>query len=332
MAGAVAIVIAIAALAFAWNAFRPSAAPSPGPAASTTSIEPTPPPPFANQYFPLSFPEYADDGWHLHDGGFVQDDEATIAWASTVGFDDRDLDPLSPAIPIHTIGGLAPGEIVITTEATPWSYDPSQGPYPPGSLDRLDLADADVRGPEAEEPAGDYTVYEIPDAYVLVRVYFGSAAPTEQQVQRAQDQLDLLAVPPVCPVPSESGFEATATPAEGAPGDTVTITGPMPFQKESGYYDQSGATVIIAWWNADPKDWAYLSSFSTIQPSPSAPGPLLRLGEGGVGLCSFSISFKVPDVPAGDYSVVLLQEGPLPHPDGSTMEDSLVMHVTAPTA
>jgi hypothetical protein len=331
-AGAVALVVVVAAFAFAWKAFQPGAGPSPGPAASTASTEPaTPPPPAANEYFPLLL-QLADEGWHLRNSGFVEDGEATIAWASTVGFDKRDLDPLTPAIPIHTIGDLPSDGIVVTTEATPWGYDPAKGPFPPGSLDRLDLSNATVRGPEAEEPLGDYTVYEIPAPYVLVRVYFGNSAPTEDQVQLAQDELDTLAVPPVCPVPSESGFEATATPVEGAPGDTVTLTGPMPFQHEDGTYDQSAATVIIAWWNADPMDWEYLASFSTIKPSPAGPGPLLRLGEGGVGMCSFSISFTVPDVPPGEYPVALLQEGPLPHPDSSTLEDSLVIRVTAPTS
>jgi hypothetical protein len=162
-------------------------------------------------------------------------------------------------------------------------------------------------------------------------VYFGSVAPTEDQVRAAQDELDTLQVPPVCPVPSEGGYEATATPAEGAPGDTVTLTGPMPFQHEDGSYDRTGSTVIIAWWNADPKDWEYLSSFSANPPSPAGPGPLLRLGEGGIGMCSFSITFTLPDVPPGEYPTALLQEGPLPNPNGSTLEASLIIRVTAPT-
>jgi len=83
----------------------------------------------------------------------------------------------------------------------------------------------------------------------------------------------------------------------------------MPFQRKDGSYDTSGQTRMIVWWNASPKDWPYLSSFSNVDPSPAVQGsPLLRLGEGGGDTCSFSVSFTVPDVPPGTYPIVVLQE------------------------
>jgi hypothetical protein len=73
------------------------------------------------------------------------------------------------------------------------------------------------------------------------------------------------------------------------------------------------------------EDWPYLSSFSTVRPSPAVEtSPLLRLGEGGGDSCSFSIRFTVPDVPSGDYPIVVLQEGS----DSSAIEASLTFRVT----
>ena len=63
-------------------------------------------------------------------------------------------------------------------------------------------------------------------------------------------------------------------------------------------------------------------------PSPEAQGPLLRLGEGGRDACSFTILFEVPDVPSGDYSIVLIQEGGTGAEAGATLEASLTFQVT----
>jgi hypothetical protein len=80
---------------------------------------------------------------------------------------------------------------------------------------------------------------------------------------------------------------------------------------------------MSAWWNASPDDWEHLSSFRTTEPSPAGAGPLLRLGEGGRGACSFSIAFTVPDVPPGVYPIVVLQETE----NSSTMEAALTFTV-----
>jgi hypothetical protein len=124
-------------------------------------------------------------------------------------------------------------------------------------------------------------------------------------------------------MPASGGFGATPSATEGAPGDTVTITGPMPFQHEDGSYLRTGGNFMSAWWNASPDDWEYLSSFSTIEPSPANAGPLLSLGEGGRGACSFSIAFTVPDVPSGVYPIVVLQESD----NSSTMEATFTFTV-----
>jgi hypothetical protein len=311
----------VGAGAFAWHAFHPA----------TPTRSPVPTMPASGdgsvKYLPLLF---VGTDWNLRNGEPVTEGNATVAWASNVPFDERDLVPTAPAIPPWTIAALPPDGIVVTAEATPWALDPTAGPFPPGSMDPFDLSTAQVRGPVAEEPPGDYAVYWLqPHDYVLIRVYFGSPDPSAELVGQAQATLDHLEVPPVCPVPEEGPLGAEASPTQGAPGDQVELTGPMPFQHEDGSFDTSGDTTIVAWWNAKPEDWVDLVSFSTGPlPSPAGQGPLLRLGEGGRNACSFAIPFEVPDVPPGDYSVVLLQEGGTGAEAGATLEASVTFRVT----
>lgn len=285
---------------------------SPGPVATPTATE------YATPFFPYR------EGWHTRDFGPVDRGNGAVAWASTVPFDPADRVERAPAIPPASIAQLPPDGVIVTVLATPWFFDPELGPYPPVADRPSDLGQAILRGPEAEEPPGDYSILEIEPGYFLVRVYFGVANPSAQLVAHAQQELDSLEIPPVCPMPAERGFGATLSTAAGAPGDAITIYGPMPFQHEDGSFDHSGDSRMIAWWNASPDDAALLSSFSRVEPSPATTGPLLRLGEAGRGACSFSIGFTVPDVPPGDYPIVVLQEG---GGGGSTMEAALTFTV-----
>lgn len=158
----------------------------------------------------------------------------------------------------------------------------------------------------------------------LYRVAFNVATDELRRERRPRDGRS-QAVPP----PSEPGelFDVMRRlpprTTEGAPGDALTIDGPMPFRHEDGSFDRSGDAQMIAWWNASPADAGLLSSFSNVGPSPAEEGPLLRLGEGDRGACSFSIGFTVPDVPPGDYPIVVLQEAG----GGSTMEAALTFTI-----
>jgi hypothetical protein len=246
------------------------------------------------------------EGWYERDSGPVREENAAVAWASTTPLSHDDLS--YTAIPPATISALPPDGIVVTAEIAPWGFDPSGPPYPPGGLDRLDLSSGTERPPEAEEPTGDYSVIEIDNPYVLVRVYFGVADPSAELIGRAQAELDTLQVPPVCPVPAKGPYPIVLSAEEGAAGTTVTISGLMPFRFKDGSFDHSGDNAAIAWWNASASDWPALSSSSTALPSPASPGPLIRLGESGHGTCSFEITFVVPDVPAGDYPIQVLED------------------------
>jgi hypothetical protein len=323
-AGIVALVVFVAAGAFAWRAFEGDGVvdETVGSAQSIAPTETTPPPDDGAVEYAAPF-FMGVDGWHTRDPWTVEDGTAAWAWASTIPFEEADRSDTAPAIPPATIEQLPPDGIVVTALATPWSFDPELGPYPPVADRPLDLGQATLRGPEAEEPPGDYSILETETGYILVRVYFGMTDPSAELIGEAQHELDTLEIPPVCPMPATGGFGATLSTTGGAPGDVVTIDGPMPFRDEDGSFDRSGDTRMIAWWNASPEDWALLSSFSKVEPSPAEEGPLLRLGEGGRGACSFSIGFTVPDVPPGDYPIVVLGEGG----GGSTMVAALTFTV-----
>ncbi|HEX9123718.1 MAG TPA: hypothetical protein VF984_10255, partial [Actinomycetota bacterium] len=229
------------------------------------------------------------DGWYTHESAPAPDGDATVAWASTVPFARSDLS-LGAAIPPDTITSLSPNDVLVTVETTPWTFDPSSGPYPYEATS-FDLAQAARRGPEAEEPTGRYTVLEIDDPAALIRVYLGSDSPDPALVERAQHELDTLQLPPVCPIPAHGPYGMNLSVNRGVSGEVVTITGPMPFQREDGTYAPDGDAVMIAWWNGSPEAWESLLSFSTASPSPGVAGsPVLRLGEGGRSQCSFSIT------------------------------------------
>ena len=283
-----------------------SVLPSPGPDSFTTpspSESNVSPPFFPEDSVRYLYPFFAQRGaWEVTDSGQVSSGNASFAWASNVAIDPSDLGPRSPVIPPATIAGLPPDGVVLVAETTPWGYDPNAGPWPPGSLDRPSLQDAVVRGPQAEEPHGNYAVYFI-DGYVTIRAYFGSPSPSPQVVADAQLELDTLEVPPTCPVPAKGSFPDTMdqAPTQGAVGTTITMTALLPFQNESGSYDRAASTVIELWWDADPAAWEQLM---TSQPPASAT----LVAKGGEGSCFLSVSFTVPSNAApGDHSILALE-------------------------
>jgi hypothetical protein len=327
---ALALTVAVAGLVFVSRAFtdrRPTAPASPVGNAPTSEPSACPdsstsPPPSGSTDVAYLAPYLTGGkGWYTRSSCPARAGDATFAWASTIPFETEHA---AIAIPANTIAALPPDGIVITVETVLSGYDPALGPFP-FDLSGLTLAGATKRPPYGEEPPGDYAVLEVYSEPALVRVYFGTPSASERLIDGAQRELDTLQLPPICPTPARGGYGAELSKDQGAPGELVTVSGPMPFQREDGSYDTSGQTRMIAWWNASEEDWPYLSSFSTVRPSPAVEtSPLLRIGEGGGDSCSFSIRFIVPDVRSGDYPIVVLQEGS----DSSAIEASLTFRVT----
>ena len=327
-AAAVAVAVSVAAALVLWSSFGGrSTVPlteSPTPSAAPAPSSPTD--------FEYLYPFFrGSDGWHVHDSGPAQLHDGSVGWAANVAFDPADLGPRAPAIPWYTISALPRDGIVLTALVVPApSVNRAEaGPWPPGSLDRPLLADAAVRGQEAEEPAGDYTVYEI-DGYALIRVYFGSPDPSQEALAAAQAELDTLEVPPTCPVSKEGTFPetmrlTTSTGEAGptvtaAPGDTVTITGLIPFQREDGSYNRDADSVIELWWDADPAEWIDLVA------EPRSTSATF-LGSGGTGSCFLSVTITVPsDAAAGDHQIVAIDTDT--QRTGAFLYGTAVVHVT----
>jgi hypothetical protein len=317
IAGVVAFAVFLAAAVFAWMGFRADRAPHEPVSQPPVTL---PGPPSDYRYLYPFFRETA--AWHVHDQGEVPADAGSVAWASTIPFDPADLDANAPAIPPATIEQLPPDGVVLTAEVVPSAFDPGLGPWPPGSFDGLRLAEATVRGPDAEEPPGSYAVYEIDGSYVLVRAYFGDAHPSPATLDATQAELDTLEIPPVCPVPAEGSFPETMVlgATDVTPGETVSVFSLMPFQHEDGSYDRPADTVMELWWDADPEAWEQLMGATP-------PAGATLLGTGGQGSCFLSTTFTIPvDADPGDHQFIALQTNEAR--DEGALFETAVIHVT----
>jgi hypothetical protein len=266
------------------------------------------------------------DGWNSRSSGPIPatHQDGTVAWASTIPISEDDV-RLRAAIPPTTITELPPDGIVVTVEVVPSSFHDTSVPFPYADLS-FDLTTATRRGPEAEEPPGNYTVLqtENPDAATLVRVYFGSPNPSSELIAKAQAELDTLQLPPTCTTGGPGSYAVSVSLTTASPGDVLTLTGTVPFQREDGSFDESGSGRMVAWWNVDPKDWEYLS-FGSPSPSPAVESQgILELGQASMDTCTFSIPFTVPESAPGAYPIVVLQQGG----GGAALEGSVIVQVT----
>ena len=245
------------------------------------------------------------------------------SWAATIPISQEDVH-LRAAIPPSTIAQLPQDGIVITVEVVPSAFKDDSVPFPYPDLS-FDLATATRRGPDAEEPPGNYTVLqtENSDAATLVRVYFGSSDPSPELIAKAQTELDTLQLPPTCTTGGPGSYAVSVSSTTASPGDVLTLTGTVPFQREDGSFDESGSGRMASWWNVDPKDWEYLFSGSP-SPSPAVEGQgILELGQAPMDTCTFSIPFMVPGSAPATYPIVVLQEGG----GGAALEGSVVVQV-----
>ncbi len=127
-----------------------------------------------------------------------------------------------------------------------------------------------------------------------------------------------------CPRRPAGGYGITFTGTSGTAGSILTATGPIPHYRENGSYARAGGGIQI-WWNVSPKDWAYLTPGSTVQPSPAASGEVRLLASLSSGsACRFTVAFRVPEAIPGSYPILVLETGR----HSATLYDHIVFHIT----
>lgn len=111
--------------------------------------------------------------------------------------------------------------------------------------------------------------------------------------------------PSDCAVPKDYPLVAALSPQAGTVGISVVVTGPVPFYQQDGTFDAS--ETIEVWWNADPEtDWELVDGGDAVAVNPNSP--VEKVAEQPANeACDLKITFMVPDVPEGKYSVVILQ-------------------------
>jgi hypothetical protein len=267
------------------------------------------------------------EGWFTFTSDPARPGDGTVVWASTTPIVQEDI-AVRAAIPPRTIRALPPEGIVVTVLTITPAFDPLLGPFPYDGV-AFDLATAHVRAPvaeepEADDPGSDIGVIDLYEEPALVRVYFGTRAPSDDLIEAAQRQLDTLQLPPTCPAPAVGPYGARLDVDHGSPGDAFTISGLVPFRREDGSYDTSREGSVVAWWNANPGDWPSLASSSTTTPTPAVEGSLLvRLGDDREDGCEFAVVGMVPDVAAGEYPIVVISEGG----GSASIRSALTFHV-----
>jgi len=100
-------------------------------------------------------------------------------------------------------------------------------------------------------------------------------------------------------------YTPQVAPSSGAAGTSAVISGPLPVTGSDGSYEGSSTIRVEAWWNLSFDEW--WSAYSVDPPVPDQPGPVSKVGtDATTGQCNYSITIQVPDVSAGEYSVVVL--------------------------
>ncbi|HXF37234.1 MAG TPA: hypothetical protein VNO17_08650 [Actinomycetota bacterium] len=189
------------------------------------------------------------------------------------------------------------------------SRDVHPGSFPP----RPSRFELDPRSLANYECSGDWPTYltSFRDGgrFFYAQVAFGPAASDalREEVLRSLDSLlvEPAGLTPDCPA-VDAGYAPVVTPGAGPAGSAATVTGVKPPPYQEGGLRVSNWK-IEAWWNLDPSGWA---SFATDPPPAKGPGPVVLLGEQSTAdTCSYAVRFRVPDVPPGTYSIVVLDYG-----------------------
>jgi hypothetical protein len=148
------------------------------------------------------------------------------------------------------------------------------------------------------------------DRFFQVHVAFGPNAP-DSLVQEVIDALDSLEVN-ACDV-ADDGYAPSLAPRSGPAGSRATASGELPGgEGQEGGFPGDPTTYVEAWWNLDPAEWASALPGGE-EPVAGGPGPVMRLGRvnDAATSCTYEIPFTVPDVPVGEYPLVIISGGEL---------------------
>jgi hypothetical protein len=162
---------------------------------------------------------------------------ALSAWTANVPFDERDTHPSHPGLtgfPLYTIRGMPADGIVVTVlQLNPIAATPEPPPdltSRPSMRLPLQLDDAVVREPEAEEPQRPLTVYQLEGViggeFITVKVYVGNDHPTERDQRSAQGALARLVntrTGSPSPIPDPAAAGQIPYPREQAYGGGIAI-------------------------------------------------------------------------------------------------------------
>jgi hypothetical protein len=137
------------------------------------------------------------------------------------------------------------------------------------------------------------------------------AAGTFAAVRAFQGGSTKASAPPrKCPARTGTGaYDTALRPSSGAPGSTVTVSGPLPVMREDGTYGGQTATQVDVYWNLSFDHWP---SFSGSSPVAAVAGSRVRhLGTQDVAtLCRYQVQVEIPAVSPGIFPIEVLYQGP----------------------
>ena len=112
-----------------------------------------------------------------------------------------------------------------------------------------------------------------------------------------------------CPTPPRpDAYGVSVQPTTGSTGSTVQVSGNTPLFNEAGRYLRPTGKIGF-WFNLPPDGWIHVY-FGQTTPSTNQGSPVIHLGEANVeGECSYHVTFAVPNVTPGNYSLVVIEHG-----------------------
>jgi hypothetical protein len=154
--------------------------------------------------------------------------------------------------------------------------------------------------------------------------------PTSAEVTHNSHPAVARSVSGMCPA---VGAKLTADATSAAPGDRVTLSGPIYHRAIDGSYVLSPTEDYQAWWGIASERYTELgttpfsiASGDEIVPPPS--GPRMLGDDRPNGACGFDITLVVPDVAPGPYDVTVISADA----EGDTSYGTLTIEVLPPTS